>query len=174
MWELLGVFSGSSGQVCFRNDSKGAVDGNVRSHKTTRKSYFFSCSTDEQKRRGLSPMVVSSGLAKFPEASWIETVSVPLSLGNLYLPCSWLSSDSSCKCKERNKNFNKGQLFAWFFPTLSESVSYVLFSTACLEQLKSCERFKCGYVGWLGLKCLVLPMQWSSSLSPQAYRLGSC
>lgn len=60
---------GSSGQVCFRNDSEGAVDGNVRSHKTTRKSYFFSCSTDEQKRRGLSPVVVSSGLAKSPEAS---------------------------------------------------------------------------------------------------------
>lgn len=60
---------GSSGQVCFCSDSEEAVDGNTRSHKITRKLYFFSDSTDEQKRRGLSPMAVSSGLAKSPEAS---------------------------------------------------------------------------------------------------------
>lgn len=32
---------GSSGQVCFCSDSEGAVDGNTRSHKTTRELYLF-------------------------------------------------------------------------------------------------------------------------------------
>lgn len=68
----------SSGKVLLKgslSDSEGAMDGNTRSHKTTRKSYLYSCSTDEDKRRGLSPMVISSGLAKPTEASCIEIVS---------------------------------------------------------------------------------------------------
>lgn len=48
--------------MCFSGYGEGAADRNTRSHKTVSQLYF-SCSLDEQKRRGLRPVVISSGLA---------------------------------------------------------------------------------------------------------------
>lgn len=156
----------------FCRDSESAVHGNTRSHKTSRKLYLFSCSMDNQKGGCLSPVVVSSELEKSPEATWTETISVPLSLRNPYLACSWLSLDSSCKHKKRSMNFNKGWLVACFLPHSALSLFYMSSLLLAWNSwfLASCSNVVAVLDGlaWSVWSCGF------SSILPQADKLGSC